>query len=203
VALIVESMTAAFVNIGEVPPDEAAIRSISGITARDAMMILVPDADAARIDRITQSYRNEYASRSGGPREPMFPGARAALERLRKQPGTILAVATGKGHTGAVTVLTIHDILDWFNSVETPTHNRGKPDPQMIETAMSKVGATLAETVMIGDTVHDIRMGKAAGVKTIGVAWGYHAVADLNEAGADVVITRFEELDGALDRLLG
>ena len=202
VALIVETMTAAFVAVGEPPPSEAAIRSISGITARDAMAILAPDADTARVDRITGSYRNEYASRAGGAREPPFPGALAALERLRRQPGTILAVATGKGHQSAVRLLTGHGIADWFNSVETPTHNRGKPDPQMLETAMSKAGATPAETVMIGDTVHDIRMGKAARVKTIGVAWGYHRVDELAAAGADIVIHRFDELDGAIDRLL-
>jgi phosphoglycolate phosphatase len=86
--------------------------------------------------------------------------------------------------------------------VQTPDHNRGKPDPQMIETAMEHAGATRAEAVMVGDTVHDMRMAKAAGVGAIGVAWGYHAVEELQRAGADVVIERFEQLDDAIDTLL-
>ena len=97
VALIAETMTAAFVAVGETAPGEAAIRSISGITARDAMAILAPDADAARVDRITASYRNEYAGRAGGAREPLFAGALAALERSRHCP---LSLAQGS-RTGA------------------------------------------------------------------------------------------------------
>jgi phosphoglycolate phosphatase len=102
-----------------------------------------------------------------------------------------------------VTLLGAHGVLSWFNSVETPTHNRGKPDPQMIETAMQKAGATAAETAMIGDTVHDMRMARAAGVKAIGVAWGYHAVVELEEAGADIIVDSFDGLERAIDKLLG
>ena len=64
---------------------------------------------------------------------------------------------------------------------------------------MTKAGAGAGETVMIGDTVHDMRMAKAGGVAAIGVAWGYHDAVDLTAAGADIVIERFDELD-ARDR---
>ena len=135
-------------------------------------------------------------------REPMFAGALEALDRLQRRPDMILAVATGKGYRSAVTLLERHGILDRFHSVETPDHNRGKPDPQMIETAMEKAGATREETVMIGDTVHDMRMARAAGVGAIGVAWGYHTVFDLEQAGADVIVESFDRLDQAIDELL-
>src|SRR5690606_19606815 len=111
-------------------------------------------------------------------------------------------VATGKGYRSAVTLLERHGIVDRFHSVETPDHNRGKPDPQMIETAMEKAGASREETVMIGDTVHDMRMARAAGVGAIGVAWGYHTVFDLEQAGADVIVESFDRLDKAIDELL-
>ena len=39
-----------------------------------------------------------------------------------------------------MTLLERHGIIDRFNSIQTPTHNRGKPDPQMLETAMAKAG---------------------------------------------------------------
>jgi phosphoglycolate phosphatase len=203
VALIVETVTAAFEAVGEPAPTEAAIRAISGITARDAMAILAPGADATRVEVILDSYRTHYGQRRGAAREPLFAGALATLEALRHQPGTVLAVATGKGYRGAVTLLDTHGILGWFNSVETPDHNRGKPDPEMIETAMRKAGTSTAETVMIGDTVHDMAMAKAAGVGAIGVAWGYHASVDLRAAGADIVVERFDALGAAIDRLTG
>jgi phosphoglycolate phosphatase len=203
VGLIVETVTAAFSAINEPVPTETAIRAISGITAREAMGILAPSASPARVAEILDSYRAHYRERAGVAREPMFQGALDALDRLQRRKDTILAVATGKGYQGAVTLLQRHNILERFHSVETPDHNRGKPDPQMIETAMEKAGASRAETVMIGDTVHDMRMAKAAGVKAIGVAWGYHTVFDLNEAGADAIIESFGELDTAIDEVLG
>lgn len=203
VALIVETVTAAFEAVGEPVPTEAAIRSISGISARDAMAMLAPGADNARVEEIVQSYRREYASRAGGAREPLFRGALETLERLRHRPDTTLAVATGKGFSGATVLLTAHGIIDWFNSVETPTHNRGKPDPQMVETAMAKAGATRDETVMIGDTSHDMNMAKAARVHAIGVAWGYHATVDLKRAGADIVVESFAALEAAIEQVLG
>ena len=55
---------------------------------------------------------------------------------------------------------------------------------------------------MIGDTVHDMRMARAAGVAAIGVAWGYHEREELRKAGADVVLESFDELDAAIDKLL-
>jgi len=203
VALIVETVTNAFHAVNEPVPDERMIRSISGITARDAMAILAPKATAERVEEITQSYRAQYLKGTGLSREPMFEGALATLDRLQADPEAILAVATGKGHTGAVTLLELHGIVGRFNSIETPTHNRGKPDPQMIETAMHKAGVGAANTVMIGDTVHDMRMAKAAGVGAIGVAWGYHDRQELLDAGADIVIERFDQLDAAVARLTG
>jgi phosphoglycolate phosphatase len=203
VALIVETVTNAFAAVDEPVPDERAIRSISGITARDAMAILAPSAGPERVDTILESYRTHYRSNAGVAREPMFKGALEALDRLQADPATIFAVATGKGYKGAVTLLERHGVIGRFDSIQTPDHNRGKPDPQMVETALAKAGATRSQTVMIGDTVHDMRMAKAADVAAIGVTWGYHERADLIAEGADVVIDSFDQLDGAIDQLLG
>ncbi len=202
-ALIVETVTNCFTAIDEPPPSEQAIRSISGITARDAMKILAPDATPERVEIILQSYREHYVRNAGVSREPMFAGALEALARLEAQPQTILAVATGKGYRGAITLLERHGIIGRFHSIQTPDHNRGKPDPQMIATAMDKAGATRGQTVMIGDTVHDMRMAKAAGVGAIGVAWGYHEIDELKEEGADIVIDDFAQLDAAVMALTG
>lgn len=203
VALIVEIVSDAFAAVSEPVPDERAIRSISGITLRDAMKILAPSADAARVDVIAKAYRERYHAQAGVAREPLFAGALEALDRLQARPDTVLAVATGKGYRGAVTLLERHGIVGHFDSIQTPDHNRGKPDPQMIETAMEKSGATRAQTVMIGDTVHDMRMAKAAGVSALGVTWGYHERSELIAEGADIVIDSFDDLDGAIDQLLG
>ena len=74
---------------------------------------------------------------------------------------------------------------------------------QTLRRLTHKAGVGTANTVMIGDTVHDMRMAKAAGVGAIGVAWGYHDREELIDAGADIVIARFDELDTAVARLTG
>ena len=198
----VDTVTVAFEAVGQPVPDETTIRSISGITAWQAMAMLAPGSSDARVDEILDSYRTHYRARAGVQNEPLFGDALAALDRLQTDPQTILAVATGKGYRGAITLLERHGIVGRFHSVQTPDHNRGKPDPQMIETAMEKAGFAPGRTVMVGDTVHDMRMAAAAGVGAIGVAWGYHQTDELMAAGADVVIGRFDELDAAIDRLM-
>ena len=134
-ALIVDTVGAAFREVGETVPDVQAIRAISGITAHDAIAILAPHADRSRLDELVRGFNQHYVSAAGAAREPMFAGALEALDRLQADPETILAVATGKGYTGAVTLLERHGIIGRFNSIETPTHNRGKPDPHPGEAA--------------------------------------------------------------------
>jgi phosphoglycolate phosphatase len=198
----VETVTDSFTAIGQPVPDETTIRSVSGITAWDAMALLAPGSTPDRVTAILDSYRKHYRARAGVQREPLFAGALDLLDRLQADNGTILAVATGKGYQSAITLLERHGIIGRFESIQTPDHNRGKPDPQMIETAMARVGADRRQTVMIGDTIHDMRMARAAGVGGIGVSWGYHPTADLQREGASVLVDRFDDLDPTIARLL-
>jgi phosphoglycolate phosphatase len=201
VGLIVETVTAAFEAAGEAVPDERTIRSISGLTLNIALQKLAPAADAEGLVRLSERYRAEYRARANG-REPLFPGALEALDELRNDPDTALAVATGKGLSGARRLLAGHGIEHYFSSVQTPDDNPSKPAPQMIFNAMAAAGATARETVMIGDTNHDMEMAQAAGVAAIGVAWGYHPPVELFAAGADLVLDRFDQLGAALTTLL-
>jgi phosphoglycolate phosphatase len=67
---------------------------------------------------------------------------------------------------------------------------------------MLETGADASATVMIGDTTYDIEMARAAGVPSIGVAWGYHSIAELKEAGAQLIVDRFADLPAAVDKAL-
>jgi hypothetical protein len=57
----------------------------------------------------------------------------------------------------------------------------------MLLAALDDTLAQGEQAVMIGDTSFDMAMALAAGVRPIGVAWGYHSAAELLGAGADVV----------------
>jgi len=56
--------------------------------------------------------------------------------------------------------------------------------------------------VMIGDTSYDMEMGRAARVRAIGVAWGYHSPDRLMAAGADFVARHPLELVPLLEEKL-
>ena len=71
----------------------------------------------------------------------------------------------------------------------------------MLHDAMADVGAAPAETLLVGDTVFDMEMARSAGTPALGVAWGYHAVADLQAAGAQRILQRFAELPTVLEEL--
>jgi phosphoglycolate phosphatase len=132
---------------------------------------------------------------------PLYPGARAAVERLAAEPGTLLGIATGKARRGLDHLLLAHDLGRYFATAQTADRHPSKPDPSMLLAALAETGAGAGEAVMIGDTAFDVAMGRAAGMATIGVAWGYHPRERLRDAGADMIVESFDALDDALQRL--
>lgn len=73
-----------------------------------------------------------------------------------------------------------------------------KPAPDALLAVLAEHGVAPDEAVMIGDTSVDIRTGRAAGVTTVGVTWGFRGRAELQEAGADHIIDHPDELLAAL-----
>ena len=107
-----------------------------------------------------------------------------------------MGVATGKSLRGLRAVIDMHDLDQFFMTLQTPDHNPGKPHPQMLEKAMSDAGTDPANTFMIGDTSYDMMLAKNAGCHAIGVSWGYHDEEMLRESGADHLIHNYSELFG-------
>ena len=71
----------------------------------------------------------------------------------------------------------------------------------MLLAALAETGCDAATAVMVGDTEFDMAMGRAAGLATVGVDWGYHPRRRLEAAGAGAIISSFDELDATLVRL--
>ena len=203
-AHIVAAMARAFASEGLAAPSRAAVLGHVGLSLPSVMAGLAPGADAARIGRLVAAYREGSAAlRSGGDVSPLYPGARAALGRLRARGDVVLGIATGKSRRGLCEVLEAHGIAGWFQTVHCADDHPSKPDPAMLRAALAETGADAADSVIVGDTTFDMEMGRAAGIAPLGVAWGYHGAADLASAGAVRVIGDFGALDGALARIWG
>jgi phosphoglycolate phosphatase len=98
-------------------------------------------------------------------------------------------------------VLGMHGLLDHFITIKTAEDAPSKPNPGMVLDAMREAGVTSENTTVVGDTVYDIAMARAAGATAVGVTWGYHEASALEQAGAYAVIDRFEALGPMLERI--
>ena len=179
------AMDAAFAAQGLSAPDRHLTRRMVGLSLPEAMRKLLPHGEPDQHDSLAAHYRDAYRARrtAGVLDEPLFDGIAALLERLGAA-GWLLGVATGKSDRGLAHCLATHGIAGHFVTLQTADRHPSKPHPAMLEAAMAAVGAKPGETAMIGDTSYDIAMARAAGVRAIGVSWGYHPPHDLTAAGA-------------------
>ncbi len=203
-ALISENAAAAFTAMGLPPPTPAEVRAIIGLSLPIALCRLLKTDDPDLVEAAVGKYRSLYRESLAHDieREPLYPGARDALDRLKAEPDTILGIATGKGLSGVVRIVGNHGIAGHFVTLQTPDHNPSKPHPGMLLRAMAETGADPASTVMVGDTTFDMELARAAGCRPIGVTWGYHPAEDLLAAGAGTLIHDYSELDAAIERVL-
>ena len=107
-----------------------------------------------------------------------LPAELAAHEELDGR-GFLLAVATGKSRVGLARALAQHGIADRFAASRCADEGFPKPHPDMLLALMDRLGVEPAETLMIGDTTHDLELARNAGVSALAVAYGAHPSAGL------------------------
>lgn len=190
---IAAAMKFAFDQVGLPVPDHGSILSIVGLSLPLAMAALAPTADAATQEKLVEAYKQAYMDKrlkAGAGHSPLFSGAAETLAELHAVPEYLLGVATGKSQRGLDALIASHG-LDCFVTRQVADHHPSKPHPSMVRAALAETGVEPEHAVMIGDTSFDIDMGRAAGVRTIAVDWGYHPAAEL---GADFTISSFAQL---------
>ena len=189
-AAVVAAMEAAFAEHGLPLPDRHQVRRIVGLSLPQAIRILLPGADDDLNHELDASYRRIFrATREAGQLvEPLYDGIAALVVQLAGQ-GWVLGVATGKSQRGLEHCLATHSLTAHFATLQTADHHPSKPHPAMVEAALAETGAPREACVMIGDTQFDMAMAVAAGVRAVGVDWGYHTTQELFDAGAEAVAT--------------
>lgn len=192
---IVAAMGAAFSAMALACPGRAECLSVVGLSLPQAMARLLPEAEPAFHHEISAHYKQAFhALRAGGQlSEPLYEGVAGLLDALEAD-GWLLAVATGKSDRGLRLALEHHGLAGRFVALETADRHPSKPHPAMIEAALAQAGVDRAQAVMIGDTSFDMEMARAAGVRGLGVGWGYHRPDALIAAGAHSVAMDSGEL---------
>lgn len=200
-ANICASMDQAFIAHGLTPPDHHQTRRIVGLSLQEAVRQLLPDEESPLVAAVTQSYRDGFFEmrQQGVVHEPLYDGLLGLIDRLESD-GWVLGVATGKSDRGLNHVLELHGLTNRFVTLQTADRHPSKPHPAMVDLAISEAGAVAETTAMIGDTSFDMEMGVNAGVRPIGVDWGYHDREELLTAGALTVALTMDELYETLNQ---
>ena len=122
-----------------------------------------------------------------------YPGIAELLEKLNEQ-GHRLFVATSKPEEMAHKVLNHFGLAHHFEMICGATFDRSRVKKEDVIAYLLEQVEGADSVVMVGDTVFDVLGAKEHGIPTIGVAWGYGEVADMEQAGAAAIAYTTEEL---------
>lgn len=170
-AMIVDSVQAAARDLGLEPPSEERARHIIGLGLVDALRHALPDLPEDHYPELVERYRHHYLSRDH--QLVLFAGADALIRQLSEN-GFRLGVATGKSRKGLDRALIHSGLGDFFHGTRCADECHSKPHPQMIQELMDEFAVSPAQTLMIGDTTHDLLMARNASVDAVAVSYGAH-----------------------------
>lgn len=190
---ICATMAAVLIEAGHPEPPEAAVRGMIGLPLADILRFHAPGATDDDLHGLVTRYKAIYAA-SVIPNTLLFPRAWSLLRSIRAA-GLELALVTAKTTDVAEAVLNRCRVRKLFGSVVGADRaDRPKPYPDLMHVALNELGVPAAQTLLVGDGTHDVEMGRGAGARTCGVAWGVHETERLAAAGADHVVHTMTDL---------
>ena len=151
---------------------------------------LFDDASPELVAQIVARFRPNY-DESGFPNTVPYPGVERWLKAL-KGAGARLHIVTNKRHAPTQAIVAKFGwgaLFDGVWSFDTfPGERYRKPD--LLARLLREGSIAPSDAVMVGDTAGDVAAGKANGMRTVGVTWGYGTRGELD--GADEIIERLE-----------
>ncbi|MFT3772426.1 MAG: HAD-IA family hydrolase [Minicystis sp.] len=182
IGLIVDSFHHTFAHFGRPPRTSAEWIATIGTPLAAAFTPFAKDE--AELASMIEVYRT-YNLAHHDARVRAYPGV-PEMVRALVDAGTKLAVVTSKNRTGTLRGLRAAGIEDAFGILvcaEDVTF--AKPHREPVDRAVALLGADRAETLFVGDSVHDMLSGRAAEVRTGAALWGPFEHAHLREAAPD------------------
>ena len=141
------------------------------------------EADSPDGKRISQ-WRGEIFKAEFLPQLHPFPQARALLQALRAR-GIALVVASSAQDDELEPLLRIAGAADLIQAQASGSEvKESKPDPDIVQVALGKLGVAPSAAIMLGDTPYDIAAADKAGVRAVGLRCGGWSAADLHGAAA-------------------
>jgi phosphoglycolate phosphatase len=166
----------------------------AGLTEEEVRSRL-PEARALYVERL-ESTLDRRAMR-------LLPGVSETLEHLARRDDVALGLVTGNWEPGARTKLSRFDLNRYFGfgAFGCDAVDRLDLPPVALERAERILGRRFRpeETLIVGDTIHDVSCGKAHGIPVLAVATGWTPAEVLRDAGADRVVADLTEVEDWFD----
>ncbi|GAB1394843.1 phosphoglycolate phosphatase [Rhodocyclaceae bacterium] len=140
-----------------------------------------PPADALA------SFKKHYEHFNGRAAKP-FPGVIEGLEAFMAM-GLPMSIITNKAQAFTLPLLERTGLMPYMQvAVSGDQLPKPKPDPMPLVWACGRMNVSPADTLMIGDSVHDFHAGRNAGCKVFLVPYGYNEGQDVRGLAADAIV---------------
>ena len=169
------------------------IRRFVGNGVKVLMDLAVPKGTSAEdTAKCLEVYRKHYSENLQNKTGP-YDGIPEMLNNL-KEMGIKLAVVSNK-YDSAVKALCKDYYKDYIQvAIGESQGVAKKPAPDSVFAALKELGATQEEALYVGDSDVDVHTAHNAGLKCVGVTWGFRNREILKAEGADYIIDKPEEL---------
>jgi phosphoglycolate phosphatase len=176
---IVECMRESSREMGLAVPEPQRAGHVIGLGLHDAMKIVAPDLPAERYPEYVALYRKHFLAREDSMQ--LFAGMEDLLSALSAS--HTLAIATGKSRKGLERSLEATGTRRYFTASRCADETRPKPHPAMLLELTEELRISVENSLMIGDTSHDLEMARGAGVDALAVTYGAHPEPALRACG--------------------
>jgi phosphoglycolate phosphatase len=201
---LVDTLNVVFAREGLPPVPYESARNMIGGGARGMIARgLEADGrapDATKLETLFADFITHYADHIADRSFP-FPGLTDALDTLSAR-GNRLAVCTNKLERLSLLLLRALKLDHRFAAIcGQDTFGVQKPDPEVLRRTIAAAGGDPRRSIMIGDSVTDIRTARAAGIPVIAVDFGY-SDRPVAEYGPDRLISHYSELPEAVAAII-
>ena len=151
------------------------------------------EPDQALFEKGYPIFYDHYIA-SNGKYSRLYPGVEEGLAWLQKR-NYSMGCVTNKAESFTLPLLEAKGILDCFGIVVSgDTLPQKKPDPAPLLHASKFFNVTPEQSLMLGDSQHDVKAARSAGFEVVAVSYGYNHGEDIRGANPDAVVDSFVEL---------
>jgi phosphoglycolate phosphatase len=186
-----EAAQAGFQAVGLEPPE---MKVALEIPRRIEQGLCIKDLMAGDLEKFTDVYLKTYYLLTE-QKTRLIPNVSAALEALHLKSKLALVTMRYVPSSAVMKELQFFGISKYFTYVLTALDtSKPKPSPEALFKCVQSLAVNMCECLIAGDSVNDIRAGKAAGAKTVGVLSGLFYSEELAKECPDMILSDITKL---------